>query len=222
MVLTGIQDKAIKFNFLSSPSSFFKYAVNYTGDINGVSNAGVSIDSHVLSADHKLLIINCHAIERVALSFKIKIEIPEGSHQAIISTAIKNEGNSKLFVKLLIPDITDLTVPGYDTDPYRMLGMIPQEIGGVTTLANGVTMGNAGDKLEELSQQISQLPGAFNVMEVADMYDKEGHGGVFFLQTWTEIFRGILSPFNSYCLNVKYVVFGRNLSGLVTKWPYQD
>ena len=108
------------------------------------------------------------------LNFSIIINAEAGDIAAVMSTNITNTGSCEIKLKYLNPYIKNLVVPGYPDDPERMLGMIPKEAGEVVNLCRERTIGMSIPGFKTM------LPGTLNVMEVANMYDRDGNGGVFF------------------------------------------
>ena len=167
--ISRIVDKGSNFNFLTGTGFFFSYSINH----DQLRNA-VVVTENELSADHRMLKIVCHPTDLRTLKVTFLIQLNTSSNAAIISTSVQNESSSSVYLKFVLPDISNLTVPGFDKDSTRMLGMIPQEIGEVVTMNNGLIIGT------QFFDSTTQLPTAFNVMEVANLFDREGSGGVFF------------------------------------------
>lgn len=149
---------------------------------------GVIVDHSSLSQDERTLTITCHDNAGLGLSFNIVITAPAGEIAALIQIDVTNNSSAEIFLKMQTPHILGMVTPGYAVDPYRMIGMIPQEIGSIVTLHNNVVVGMPPLGSDGTSVQ---LPQGFNSMEVACLYDRDGGGGVFFADMEGDFNRGI-------------------------------
>jgi len=190
--ITSILDRVNGNEFLSLPAPLFMFSADegwpyYSDTSNIFGIQGVVVDSHSLSKDNMSLKIQCHINDKIPVSFSIKASIRPKDAAAVITTTIKNNGNKSLKVRYNNPCIKSIKVPGYPEDCGRMLGMIPQEVGGATALNDGQSIG-----MDEVIRYISELPRAMNIMQVANIYDRDGKGGIFFASLDDNLKSGIL------------------------------
>ena len=177
--MTSIYDKIANNEFLAAPTALFMFSVDkgwdYRSDNSNILGIpGVILDSALVSDDGSVLTIKCHVNDNIPIAFSLVINAASGDMAAVVSTYISNMGTKDMRIKYTNPCISNLTVPGYSEDPSRMLGMIPQEIGGVAALHKGMTLGMA------FPDYTTGLSYAMNIMQVACIYDRDGSGGVFF------------------------------------------
>jgi hypothetical protein len=181
--LERILDRVTKHQFLKNGTSLFEFAAN-----NGIphqSNRGVaiqrfaeagSIDPTTEPGENSRLVVEFFAtpvpgeLKAAELAFTLTVFAPPGEPAAILWLTVTSTGKEVLFLRLVLPKLFGITTPG---DPHGAFGAIPQEIGSVGPLRGGPPMG----RLFDIGVG---LPHAMNSMEVADVYDPTGGGGVFF------------------------------------------
>jgi len=187
LTLESILDLVTDHPFLKQPTFFFEFAAN-----NGPayqSNRGVAIDRFAEAAsidpttepgENSRLVVEAHATQE-PLAFTLTVFAPPGEPAAILRLSVTNTGRQVLFLRMVLPKLRGITTPG---DPNAAFGAIPQEIGTVVPLQGGPAIG----RLFDINVG---LPHSMNTMEVADVYDPTGGGGVFFADIEGDLDRSV-------------------------------
>jgi hypothetical protein len=104
---------------------------------------------------------------------------PSGLEAVVVSTQVGYSGpNSPTLLRAKLPNVQTFQVPGSNANA---MAMVPQEMGSVLPLSNlnAAAPWDLGASYLFTDQRIG-LPVSFNVMEVAEVYDPNGNGGLFF------------------------------------------
>ncbi len=116
------------------------------------------------------LTITGHAVA-LPLSFTLCVTSQPREDVALLKLVLRNGGSARLTCRVRAPWIEGLALRGRSS---AMWAMLPQEAGGVVSTDN-----STADLGMHPNRKIG-LPTAMNTMEVLDLYDPNGHGGVFF------------------------------------------
>src|SRR5262245_25129026 len=168
VTVTRIYDRVNNIDYLMGPSSLFEYAVN-----NGTpyqSNSGTVVEAASFSPDGTGLTINARAVDE-PLKFTLYLSAAPGDAAVVLQLSIRNLSNNRIFLRTVLPKMFGVRT----ANPSRMMGAIPQEIGSVGPLREGVTLGMPFNIGVGLPTETGS-----NTMEVASIYDQDGRGGVFF------------------------------------------
>lgn len=176
VTLTSIHDQVTGHEYLTQPTFMFEFAWN-----NGVpyrSNNGVAVDGATFTPNTTT--IRAHATS-VPLNFDITLTANPDDDAVVVRTAVTDTGGEPGFLRMVYPKLQHFSTPG---SASNMMGAVPQEVGGVANL-NDVPYLGMGLNLD------LGLPTAMNVMEVADIYDGAGDGGLFLADLDGDTSRGI-------------------------------
>jgi hypothetical protein len=197
LTITSIRDQVTGHEYLTQPVFLFEGAWN-----NGVpfqSNNGFVVDDASFPSDGESARVLGHATG-APLSLDITFTAAPSDTAIVIRTKVTNTGTSTQMQRFVYPKLQHFATPGL---PSNMTGAVPQEIGSVANLndVNALGMGlNLG----------LGLPTAINVMQVADVYDASGGGGLFFADLDGDSDRGV-APLN-------FVASKTEIDGFWTGW----
>lgn len=181
--LTHIRGKSGNkdFDYLSGTPSLLMFGSNnsdYNGTFSGVScnTSGEALNITANSSDG-------------LLAFWISVA-PDGAKPVVIvSTQVTYQGPSTgtaaptAFFRARFPSV-QFNVPNSATLPGNAMAMVPQMVGTVVPLAN-VTKGGLGATYASDGTAVPPsafgLPTSQNVMEIAEVYDGGGGGGLYFM-----------------------------------------
>jgi hypothetical protein len=159
-------------HFVQNGSSpLLSYSVNAPGPPYYQSN----LSNVTCSKSGETVTISANSPEGL-LSFSITLS-PDGRNPVVIvSTMVEFVGATPTgFFRIKLPDLQSFALPG--TIP---MAMVPQMIGGVLPLAQVDTVGLGASVSPLLQRPTFGLPTTLNAMEIADVYDGGGSGGLFF------------------------------------------
>lgn len=176
ITVTSIHDQVTGHEYITKPAFLFEFAWN-----NGApyqSNNGVTVDSSTVTSNAAT--IRAHATA-VPLSFVVTLTAATGGSAVVLTTSVADTGSAPGFLRMVYPKLQHFVTPGSSAD---MMGAVPQEIGGVANLNDVPSLGMG------LNLGIG-LPTAMDLMEVADVYDRSGGGGLFFADLDGDTSRGV-------------------------------
>lgn len=171
--IVSIYDKINCFEFLEAPSPLFKYSINdscfyASNSQNQFGIRGVVVTDRIVSDEGQKVMIHSKTSYNEDIEICILIYTGKNDNELILRASLINNTSRAISVKLTFPAVKNMTVPGFEIDPARMIGAVPQEIAGATPLifcdSIGMTPPSADD----------HLPSSMNTMQTCGIYDRDG------------------------------------------------
>jgi hypothetical protein len=178
--ISGLYDKTRGIWLISTTTPLWEYAVNYGPGVQ--SNAGLIRDSCAGSLLGDSVTMAYHTPDGL-LSFVVTISTPSGESAAVVTLQLKNgpAGPRSLYVRTVLPKLLNVNTPG---GVNNKMGIVGTEMATPVSLAAGQWIGMP-------FQLNTGLPNGMNAMELADVYDVQGGGGVFVVELDGDLTSGV-------------------------------